>query len=787
MNFIAIFAVNNKTDFFVPRDVSTLSNNLFLNNNKIKSINLNDVKNLGEYTFFNSSLEKVTVNGFLEHIGNNTFLNTKWFENNKDNEILKLGKVLLRYNRKEKNIKIPNNIKTIFTYKNIENIYIPKSLIHINNFAFKNLINLKNLIIENDNILFLENLGLNDNASILVKENSYKKYKNNFINNNIKEKIKIKSFKISFYDYNDNFLGEKEEFYGSNFENYIQPKNIKGKTFKYWQDLNGNKYYKKGYLNIYENLILKEVYEEDIYTINLVNIDNDINTIKTKLNKTIDVKKINKRGYKFLGYVKNINDNYFIIDKDGNINLDEIENNTTLYPKFKIINYNVYYETLGGILEKDLITQFNVENPLTINDLPEAKRFGYVFDRWNYGASRFIDTTNIFKDITLEAKWLGKNVIFYLNSNIDVSHIYSIVDLKYLTTNREYTFNIKPNVETVTFFGNGTSEFFKFTNLRINILPRSSELTLGFEEMSFIPSTSNNSSIDGFDAIYCPSDIDLYIMYKGNNIIQGGKGSDGLSYSRIYEKAQNNEDGLNGINAKKAGNGGNAINAYRVFIYEFDKNSSLKLIGGNGGNGGSGSDGQDGSDGVNSPSEWFFNPIKGDNGANGGDAGFSSNGGNGGYAIYVRKLTNLLMSNTADITLIGGNGGNGGQGANGGTGGNGASDTSTSIFNGVGDPGDGGNGGNGTNGGNGGNGSLATNALNVSGIGGKAGIGGNFGSGGVAGKGGHAGDIGKDGSNGKNGIDGESGLNGKSGKTAKNTIGNRFSKITKTYMFRKRV
>lgn len=226
---------------------------------------MNNVKNICVYTFFGSSLETIIDNGKVNNISEETFLNTVWFENNKNKEILKLGRVLIKYNKNEKFLIIPNDIEKIVSHdiksEIVEKIYIPENVYELDNDAFSKLNNLKSIIIEGNSIFNLSTSGFPTDTNIFVKKIYYNSFKNDFMNEEIKDNIKSKTIKILFYDVDNNFLGEKEKLYGEFLDDYFTPKEINSKTFSHWINLENNNEYKiNSLIQDFENISLKEVY-----------------------------------------------------------------------------------------------------------------------------------------------------------------------------------------------------------------------------------------------------------------------------------------------------------------------------------------------------------------------------------------------------------------------------------------------------------------------------------------------------------------------------------------------
>lgn len=100
-----------------------------------------------------------------------------------------------------------------------------------------------------------------------------------------------------------------------------------------------------------------------------------------------------KRGYTFLGWYDN-NDNQLT-------SASELNDDITVYAKFKPINYNINYDVNGGT--HDNTTQYTIEDDI---NLTNASKEGYTFDGWYQDGNK---VTSINKgsinDINLEAKY----------------------------------------------------------------------------------------------------------------------------------------------------------------------------------------------------------------------------------------------------------------------------------------------------------------------------------------------------------------------------------------------
>ncbi|VEU80832.1 alpha/beta fold hydrolase [Haploplasma axanthum] len=762
---IAIYANPNVTEFIVPSKVKILSPYIFENNQIIQKIDLNNVEHVGLNTFSNSTLTVINGGQNLKNTDDNAFSNTPWLEN-QNSDFITLGMVLIQYNGEETDVVIPEGIKKIsgnsFNSNLIKNIILPTTLENIGKDAFTKCLNLESILFKSTRPAILDGTISSSDVELFVSEGNYNYYINSIYYSEVKNQIKVKPIIIDFFDENGNKLGSRTEKYGSSFDQAIEAPKIKGMDFLYWFDEDGKIYHLNSYLDIYEDIKLYPKYEESKYTLNIFN-DQDNSEIEITYGSVLKLDVPRKDGYEFIGWYDSENNGNQVINASGEVvwyRTNEVE---YLYARYEIIEYTIEYVTNQGEFVGGNRYTFTVENPITTNQISEVRRFGYIFDYWRYNDKEFKTTFGIYKDIRIEAKWLGERISRNLSGTIAIGDEYVIIDLQNASRTSIYLYKIAATVKSVTFIGDNR----EMTNMSIEVASRSTALIMGFDSMDFRPKQNINGR--GFNAIDASSNFELYIIYKNHNKIVGGLGGNGLSYYRTENQAIGNSNGITGKYGGAGSAGGTGIYATKVTFSEYDNKSWITVVGGNGGNGGRGGDGQYGSNGVQNPNGSWLKPKKGDNGARGGNGGTGGAGGEGGLAIRVVGKESIKVSTISNYRFTGGAGGNGGQGGSGGNGGTGASDTSTNIWNGVGDPGDGGNGGNGGSGGRGGNGSAATNALYVFGVGGAGGSGGSGNSGGYGGSGGDAGSNGADGNNGSSGSMGSYGSTGSSGTTGYNT------------------
>lgn len=704
-SFVAIYANPTITNFTVPSDVKILAPYLFENNRQIQSINLNQVEYIGDYAFHNSSLTNITGGTRLKSSGNLALQSTPWFID-QDSDFVIIGSVLLKYTGLDSNVVVPEGITRIaeecFESPLIRTIILPSTINTIGQNAFTKSINLESILFTLTQPPVLDGDCFQDDVILYVKGTSINYYTNNIYFKNISNSIRTKSITIEFFNRNGNKLGTRQEEYGTSFNNYITAPAITGMDFVHWVDENNNIYKPQDYLDVYHDLKLYPIYEKSKYTVNIID-DGSNNSIEISYGETLQLEVPQEPGYRFIGWYDKPSGGNLIVDKSGVVVWYRTNKIDYLYARYQLITYFITYNTdKGEFVDGYRPTSFTVESPVTLDQIPEVRRFGYVFDGWTYNGV----TTSI-------------------------SDEYAIINLSGADATKTYHFTILVNVKTVTFIGSCNKNF---ERMRITIATRGNALVLGFESMNFKPQKSTTG--DGYNAVTTSSNFELFVVYKNENTIRGGEGADGTSYYNTHPKATNNQNGIAGVTGGAGGNGGHGIVAYKVTFSKYNQNSKINIYGGTGGAGGRGGNGQDGSDGVNGPSGSFLKPKKGDNGARGGTGGTGGRGGDGGYAVKVASSTYLKVSETGQYNFVGGIGGNGGRG------GNGSAATNALYVYGTG--GAGGAGGAGNRGGYGG-------------AGGSAGSHGSDGSSGRNGSNGRAGSNGSSGTTGYNTVGSSSG------------------------------
>lgn len=789
-NKIAIYANPALERITVPDDVKTLSAELFYRNTNIKTVDLNKTKYIGLRAFAFSGVTELLNAESVVSAGVHDFIGTPWLDAQKGDYVV-LGGALLGYRGGESEIDIPEGVTRIGQYcfagSSITSVVLPSSLQSIGEKAFLS-DGIEWILLNAEVPPMLDGDCFGSDVIIYVKGTVLKYYKSNVIFETLENEITTKPVRLEFYSENGEYLGGTVEEYYSAFDKFLEAPSKIGYDFICWRDEDGNEVYTNSFFEYCcDSVKLTAYYEVSEYFIDVVGGD----TLHVYYGQQVYFEPPPpKPGQKLVGWFDN--NGIEIADSSGYcvwLFTHEID---SIAPRYEAIEYSVKYEMGGGEFASGTVSDtFSVKEPLAVENIPEVKNFGYIFSGWYYKDQKFTTTNEVYENITLTARWLGK--LITPTSSITINDQYAVVDLGNLSSNAGLVFYIAESTDYVTFKSSTNGAFI---NMRIEINTRNRALVLGIDSLSFGPkkvnilkTPANKFGIKngtGYDAIKANGSFDLYLTFKGTARITGGAGGDGI-IGLLHDQATGNNNGVAGNDGGCGYKGGYGIRAHKVNISGYDENSKLYVTGGAGGNGASGGEGQQGSDGVNPPRGTFLIPIKGDNGANGGTGGYGGMGGNGGYAIWVTNSANLKVTSSSNYTFIGGRGGNGGNGGRGGAGGNGHDDTNASSINGVGDPGDGGNGGNGGKGGNGGNGSLATNAADISGAGGAGGDYGLGGAGGLAGKGGDPGNYGGAGKAGVDGSAGTNGVRGLYGTTAGNSTGTANGFRNLPYLYNERV
>ena len=241
------------------------------------------------------------------------------------------------------------------------------------------------------------------------------------------------------------------------------------------------------------------------------------NTVEITYGAVLNLDVPSKPGYSFKGWYDSPNGGNQIINSSGLVIWNRTNEIEYLYAVYDLIEYRITYSTNLGEFIADNPTVFTVENPITTNDISELRRFGYIFDYWTLNGQEFNSTYGLYHNVTIYAKWLGIEKNIYVRTINTIVDEYAIINLKNANANQNYHFTIAGNVKSITFIGSNKT----FYSFRITITSRSNALILGFDSMDIKPTKSTTGN--GNNAISTSSNFDLYIIYKNQNKITGGR------------------------------------------------------------------------------------------------------------------------------------------------------------------------------------------------------------------------------------------------------------------------
>lgn len=632
-NKIAIYANPALERITVPDDVKTLSAELFYGNTNIKTVDLNKTKYIGLRAFAFSGVTELLNAESVVSAGVHDFIGTPWLDAQKGDYVV-LGGALLGYRGSESELVIPEGVTRIGQYcfagSSITSVVLPSSLQSIGEKAFLSCDSLEWILLNAEVPPMLDGDCFGENVVIYVKGTVLKYYKSNIIFETLENEITTKPVRLEFYSENGEYLGGTVEEYYSAFDKFLEAPKKTGYDFICWRDEDGNEVYPNSFFEYCcDSVKLTAYYEVSEYFIDVVGGD----TLHVYYGQQVYFEPPPpKQGQKLVGWFDN--NGIKIADSSGYcvwLFTHEIE---FIEPRYEAIVYGITYETGGGEFAGEEATEFSIEKPLFVENIPELKNFGYIFSGWYYKDQKFTTTSDIYENITLTARWLGK--LITPTESTTINDQYAVVDLGNLSSSAGLVFYIAESTDYVTFKSSTKSAF---TDMRIEINTRNRALVLGIDSLSFGPkkvnifkTAANKFGIKngtGYDAIKANGSFDLYLTFKGTARITGGAGGDGI-IGLLHDQATGNNNGVAGNDGGCGYNGGYGIRAHKVNISGYDENSKLYVTGGAGGNGASGGEGQQGSDGVNPPRGSFLIPIKGDNGANGGTGGYGGLAGKGG-------------------------------------------------------------------------------------------------------------------------------------------------------------
>ena len=408
-----IYVNPNAKRISINEKITSIDAYVFKNHKNIKSVELNNVKVIGVECFVNSSLSSLSNANLVENTSVDSFTNTPWLEDQLDSDFIYLGKTLVAYNGSDTSVEVPNGITRIGAYAfesdTIKNVILPSTITDIGKNAFTGCLNLEYILIKSIQPPMLDGDCFLDNTVLYVSEQAIKGYKNSIFSQTIKNKIDLLPITLSFYDENNQYLGEKTEYYGSILDNYIMVEK-EGYDFIGYKDSDGNIININDLLNYTQNQKLTLSYEKTKYVFNLN--DNDKKESYTlnygdKLNIDMPV----KNGYNFIGWYDAKEGGNLVVNTEGTIVWQDIDKINNIYARYEIITYSISYSYSGEKMG-DFRYSFTVENPITYSDIPEVRWYGYIFQGWNVVGKNvdFLTTKDYFENIKLAAKWKGTKI-----------------------------------------------------------------------------------------------------------------------------------------------------------------------------------------------------------------------------------------------------------------------------------------------------------------------------------------------------------------------------------------
>ena len=369
-----IYVNPNAKRISINEKITSIDAYVFKNHKNIKIVELNNVKVIGVECFVNSSLSSLINANSVENTSVDSFTNTPWLEDQLDSDFIYLGKTLVAYNGSDTSVEVPNGITRIGAYAfesdTIKNVILPSTITDIGKNAFTGCLNLEYILIKSIQPPMLDGDCFLDNTVLYVSEQAIKGYKNSIFSQTIKNKIDLLPITLSFYDENNQYLGEKTEYYGSLLDNYIMVEK-EGYDFIGYNDSDGNIININDILNYTQNQKLTLSYEKTKYVFNLN--DNDKKESYTlnygdKLNIDMPV----KNGYNFIGWYDAKEGGNLVVNTEGTIVWQDIDKINNIYARYEIITYSISYSYSGEKMG-DFRYSFTVENPITYDDIPEVR------------------------------------------------------------------------------------------------------------------------------------------------------------------------------------------------------------------------------------------------------------------------------------------------------------------------------------------------------------------------------------------------------------------------------
>ena len=262
-----ISAIPGKEEYNIPSYVTTIFIGAFANNNTVKKVNLNNVKIVWANAFDSSTLSEITCSEETVFLAP-AFNNTPYIDKQTDDLVI-LGKSLIKINSTENTIVVPDNVKSIACDTNPSNkkMIISKS---VNNIRNVDLTSLDEVIMLAEKFSgYISDNIFKDDVIVYVPStymyfytlnpeysgNDFKAYANN---------VKALDIVITYKEEGSS----EEHILNTKFGATLYRRDIyNGRKFEYFLDDEGNKYYALETLLLYQDTTLTAVYGDVTYYI----------------------------------------------------------------------------------------------------------------------------------------------------------------------------------------------------------------------------------------------------------------------------------------------------------------------------------------------------------------------------------------------------------------------------------------------------------------------------------------------------------------------------------------
>ena len=224
----------------------------------------------------------------------------------------------------------------------------------------------------------------------------------------------IKQYTVSFHSNGGNSVDSMSADYSTKITSPSDPTQV-GYTFEGWyKDSNLTTPWSFDNDSVTEDTTLYAKWKVNSYNVTFdTNGGDSIGSKSTEYNTTItSPTEPTKTGYTFEGWYKDKN-----LTIPWSFDNDSVTEDTTLYAKWKVSNYDVSFNTDGGSSVLSIKTNYNT----TISTPEEPTKTGYTFVGW-YKDSELTEAWNFTTDkvtqnTTLYGKWTIKNFTIMFDTN----------------------------------------------------------------------------------------------------------------------------------------------------------------------------------------------------------------------------------------------------------------------------------------------------------------------------------------------------------------------------------